>query len=314
MTPEPIVKVESLRVEFTPPTARSLGVKDVSFEVQPGETVCVVGESGSGKSVTSLSLMRLVEFGGGRIAGGTLLLHAAPTARSIDLAKADAAEMRAHPRQRDRHDLPGADDLAQPGLHDRAATDRRAARASRASGVPRAEARALELAAAGPHPRARASAQAVSARTFRRHAPARGHRHGDGLQSAAADRRRADHGARRDHPGRDPGPDRPAEARERHGGAVHHPRHGGGRADGRPRRGHVPRRDGRGRPGAATSSSARAQSLHQGAAGRRAEARRDAGQGRARADAHPRRRRAIRDQRRTPGRQTRTSRSSRSRT
>ena len=50
-----------------------VGVKDISFDIQPGETVCVVGESGSGKSVSALSLMRLVEFGGGRITGGKLL-------------------------------------------------------------------------------------------------------------------------------------------------------------------------------------------------------------------------------------------------
>ena len=34
---------------------------------------CVVGESGSGKSVSSLSIMRLVEFGGGEIAEGDRL-------------------------------------------------------------------------------------------------------------------------------------------------------------------------------------------------------------------------------------------------
>ena len=54
-----------LRVEFRGEDGPIIGVENVSFSIAPGETVCVVGESGSGKSVTSLSLMRLVEFGGG---------------------------------------------------------------------------------------------------------------------------------------------------------------------------------------------------------------------------------------------------------
>jgi ABC-type glutathione transport system ATPase component len=67
-----IVSVDHLRVEFATDTGPVVGVEDVSFAIAPGETLCVVGESGSGKSVTSLSLMRLVEFGGGRIASGAL--------------------------------------------------------------------------------------------------------------------------------------------------------------------------------------------------------------------------------------------------
>ena len=59
----PIARIEGLRVEFQTKEGPVVGVEDVSFDIGPGETVCVVGESGSGKSVSSLSLMRLVEYG-----------------------------------------------------------------------------------------------------------------------------------------------------------------------------------------------------------------------------------------------------------
>jgi peptide/nickel transport system ATP-binding protein/glutathione transport system ATP-binding protein len=88
----PIVSVEGLRVEFRADGRSVVGVEDVSLSIAPGETVCVVGESGSGKSVTALSLMRLVEFGGGRIAAGRLRFVRGSGA-VIDIAAADAATM-----------------------------------------------------------------------------------------------------------------------------------------------------------------------------------------------------------------------------
>ena len=89
----PIVAISNLRVEFDTDDGTVVGVKDVGFTIRPGETLCVVGESGSGKSVTALSLMRLVEFGGGRITSGRLSFTRG-NGETIDLAQTNAATMR----------------------------------------------------------------------------------------------------------------------------------------------------------------------------------------------------------------------------
>ncbi len=88
MLDQPIAQIKNLRVEFQTKDGPVVGVEDVSFSVHPGETVCIVGESGSGKSVSSLSLMRLVEFGGGEIAGGQLLFDRRDKTE-MDLSGAD---------------------------------------------------------------------------------------------------------------------------------------------------------------------------------------------------------------------------------
>ncbi len=92
MTQTPLVSIDDLRVEFRGEDGPIVAVENVSFQIAPGETVCVVGESGSGKSVTSLSLMRLVEFGGGEITGGRLQFEGRQGA--LNLADADDATMR----------------------------------------------------------------------------------------------------------------------------------------------------------------------------------------------------------------------------
>ena len=93
MLDHPLVRFENLRVSFGTTARGVTGVRDLSFSVQPGETVALVGESGSGKSVTALSLMRLVEFGGGRVSAGRILFDAGQGG-PVDLALASPAHMR----------------------------------------------------------------------------------------------------------------------------------------------------------------------------------------------------------------------------
>ena len=69
-----LLAVEGLRVGFGRDPVANEVVKGVSFAVGAGETLAIVGESGSGKSVTALSINRLVDFGGGRITGGSIVL------------------------------------------------------------------------------------------------------------------------------------------------------------------------------------------------------------------------------------------------
>lgn len=61
---EHVLAVEDLKVAFSGDKGRSVSVDGVSFQVDPGEVVCLVGESGCGKSVTSLAVMGLLGRGG----------------------------------------------------------------------------------------------------------------------------------------------------------------------------------------------------------------------------------------------------------
>ena len=66
----PILEVADLRVELTSRGKTIQAVNDVSFSLDPGETLGLVGESGCGKTMTALALMRLVPSPQGRIVGG----------------------------------------------------------------------------------------------------------------------------------------------------------------------------------------------------------------------------------------------------
>jgi peptide/nickel transport system ATP-binding protein len=67
----PILAVEHLSLALPPGADRQFAVENVSFELHPGQILCVVGESGSGKSMCAAALMGLlpkaVKPVGGRI-------------------------------------------------------------------------------------------------------------------------------------------------------------------------------------------------------------------------------------------------------
>ncbi|MBX8827233.1 ABC transporter ATP-binding protein [Ochrobactrum sp. SFR4] len=70
---QPVLRVQNLTTSFLGEDGWRPVVKNISFDVGAGETVALVGESGSGKSVTSLSVMRLLQPDTSRIEGNILL-------------------------------------------------------------------------------------------------------------------------------------------------------------------------------------------------------------------------------------------------
>ena len=58
----PLLDVQHLDVTFTGLTAPVEAVRDVSFSIDPHETLALVGESGCGKSVTALSILQLLPY------------------------------------------------------------------------------------------------------------------------------------------------------------------------------------------------------------------------------------------------------------
>ena len=67
-----IVEFEDLHTYFFSDAGTVKAVNGVTFSIPAGSTVGVVGESGCGKSVTSLSLMQLVQAPSGQIVSGAI--------------------------------------------------------------------------------------------------------------------------------------------------------------------------------------------------------------------------------------------------
>jgi peptide/nickel transport system ATP-binding protein len=71
----PILEVNKLITEFDTDEGVVRAIDEVSFSIEPGETLGIVGESGCGKSVTALSIMRLLPQPMGRIVAGEVIFR-----------------------------------------------------------------------------------------------------------------------------------------------------------------------------------------------------------------------------------------------
>jgi peptide/nickel transport system ATP-binding protein len=82
-----LLEVDQLQTHFGTPDGVVRAVEGLSFSIEAGETVAIVGESGCGKSVTSMSILRLINEPPGRIAGEIRF-------QGRNLLKVSEAEMR----------------------------------------------------------------------------------------------------------------------------------------------------------------------------------------------------------------------------
>ena len=85
---ENLLEVKNLTFSFRTYGGVVKAVRDVSFEVRPGEILGIVGESGCGKSVTSSCIMRLNPEPPGFFEGGEILY------KGKDILKMNKKELR----------------------------------------------------------------------------------------------------------------------------------------------------------------------------------------------------------------------------
>lgn len=91
-----VLEVDRMSVDIATPRGTLHAVREVSFTVGRGETLCIVGESGCGKSMTSLAIMGLLPRAATRQVAGLRLLGedlAAAPARRVNALRGNRMAM-----------------------------------------------------------------------------------------------------------------------------------------------------------------------------------------------------------------------------
>ncbi len=91
--PNNLLEIDDLHTYFYTDIGTVKAIDGVTFQIPRGKTVGVVGESGCGKSVTSLSIMRILQEPQGQIASGAIRYNQLAQNRAIDLVKTPLKEM-----------------------------------------------------------------------------------------------------------------------------------------------------------------------------------------------------------------------------
>ena len=219
---EPVLDVRDLRTHFFTREGVVRAVDGISFSIEPGQTLGIVGESGCGKSVTALSIMGLIPKPPAKIVGGQVLFQGRDLANLSekqleDVRGKEIAMIFQDPMTSLNPTLTIGTQITE--------TIRRHLDVDEGAG---AEA-GRRAARGGADPERRRPARRLSAPLLGRHAPARDDRDRALVQPEAADRRRADHRARRDRAGPGARPARRPPEPARDGDDHHHARHGRGR-------------------------------------------------------------------------------------
>ena len=82
-----LLKIENLSVGIQSPSGKVQAIRDVSFELHPGEVLAIVGESGCGKSILCKSIMKLLPKSA-KIEGGRII------ANGVDITNYSDRDMR----------------------------------------------------------------------------------------------------------------------------------------------------------------------------------------------------------------------------